>query len=665
MYRNAPYRLFKAAVVCVWFAAPLLLGTAAPRICHAEVTPRDSFLAIQRQVESIEARMVQTTVLIQLSDGSGSGVIVSPDGLILTAGHVLEGRPGRRVRIGLADGRSFTATVLGWDNDSDLGLAKIDEAVDLPFARLGDSSTLRRSQWILATGHPLGQHVGRPPVLRIGRILTVMNGKTPHDVNTITTDAPIISGDSGGPLFDLNGRVVGINSMVTSGGQRPMSLHSPINLGKGAIADALQGNTPQWTGPQYGFTRRINSAQAALNAGDGETALNYARQAEETDPDSAAARILEARAAAKIGQTDVAFVALSAAIDRGYNDLESLRKDADLGSYTRLPKFAPLLARLEAINGLPGENKGDRLLLSADLAPKPSGGIVRVQSNGSTIALGAVMSTDGDVLTKASELPEGMLVCLLPDGRKVVAQRKGVDPAWDVALLRIDAVGLKPLPLADTARVGEWTYSPGIDGAPQAIGVVGVSDMPVANKGIAGKGTSKAYMGVQMGPADEDALRMANLTHGIAVRVQRDQPAARAGVFSGDIIYEIDDQPVHDADSVMDYLLKKHPGDSVTLKIVRERERHTIVVPLTTRPAGLMGRGGLAEFLSGDISHMQGPFTRVMHHDTALSPSAMGGPVLDSEGRCIGLNIARADRTSTYAIEVRDIKEIYAKLKRQ
>jgi serine protease Do len=210
---------------------------------NADVSPRDSFLAIQRQVESIQPRLVKSTVVIRMSDGSGSGVIVSPDGYVLTAGHVVEGRLGRRVEAVLADGRRFWATVIASNRATDLGIVKMNGAEGLPTAPLGDSSTLRRGQWVLATGHPLGQHAGRPPVLRIGRILRTMGGRMGRD--SITTDAPIISGDSGGPLFDLNGRIIGINSMITTGGPRMASIHVPVNLAKAAVAQSRPRCSPE------------------------------------------------------------------------------------------------------------------------------------------------------------------------------------------------------------------------------------------------------------------------------------------------------------------------------------------------------------------------------------------------------------------------------------
>jgi serine protease Do len=273
------------------------------------------------------------------------------------------------------------------------------------------------------------------------------------------------------------------------------------------------------------------------------------------------------------------------------------------------------------------------------------------------------MSSSGDVLSKASELPEGDLSAVLPDGRIAAVERIGTDPNWDVALLKVRASGLIAVKTADSAMAGQWTLTPDSDGGLVAIGMVGVAEMAVSGRGIAGRPTSKAYMGVQLRPLDKDDLAGLNLSQGVAVIVEPERPAARAGVQSGDVIYEVEGKSVGDPDVLMDLMLNKKPGDSVTLKLARGDERIEATVNLTTRPADLPGRGGMAEFLSGEVSRMAGPFPRVIHHDAILRPSQMGGPLVDADGKMIGPNIARADRTSTYAIPARDVLEIYGRLK--
>ncbi len=657
---RAPAR-FASAVTGVLLT---VLASPAARPSYAEISPRDSFLAIQRQVESIQPQLVKSTVLIRLFDGSGSGVIVSPDGFVLTAGHVVEGREGRRVTIGLSDGRSLPAIVVASNQQSDLGIVKISNVDGLPTSPLGDSSTLRRGEWVLATGHPLGPHAGRPPVLRIGRVQRVMGGRFGHETRSLSTDAPIISGDSGGPLFDLSGRVVGINSMITTGERRMASIHVAINLVKSAFARTLRGEAPDsWDGPPSAFDSDLHDGRAALQSGDFASAARLAKEAGEVDPTSATSRLLLARADVRGGQPQLALSAITQACDRGYNDSEAIRKDPDFAPLATQPALARLLDRLDAFNGIPGERKSDTTLFAPGAPANIGQGVVRIQAAGSDVALGTIVSSDGDILTKASELPVGSLTCVMPGGQSVPVMRRIVDNDWDVALVKVNVAGLKVLASSESPTVGEWTFSPDNVGALAAVGVVGVADMPVVGRGIAVKQTSKGYLGVQLEPLADDALKAAGVPQGIRVHVVPDLPAARAGVLEGDILIEAEGQPIHDPDAFMDLLVTKKPGDSVSLRLARGPERVTVSVSLTTRPTGILGRNGLPEKLSGEVSRMQGPFTHVLQHDSVLKPSAMGGPLLDTEGRFLGLNIARADRTSTYAIPARDLALIYSKLK--
>ncbi|HLJ54429.1 MAG TPA: trypsin-like peptidase domain-containing protein, partial [Chthonomonadaceae bacterium] len=473
--------LVRAASVSGFALASLLSIAAAPTT--AEVSTHDSFLAIQKQVESIEPALVKSTVVIRLPDGSGSGVIISPDGLVLTAGHVVEGREGRRVTVVLFDGRSMQATVIGSNRDSDLGLVRVSDASGLPAAPLGDSSTLRRGEWILATGHPLGQHEGRPPVLRIGRILRVGN-RYGRDTRSVTTDAPIISGDSGGPLFDLTGHVVGINSMITTGQQRQTSIHIPVNMAKSAVARCLHGEPPDsWEGPPAALLTDLRDAQAALQSGDASAATRIARDAIEADQTSAAARMVLAHSEARSGHAQLALAAISQACDRGFNDPEAIRMDSDFAALRKEPALERILERLDAYNGIPGDRKTDTAMFLTGAPRDLRGAAVRILSGGSDVALGTVMSVDGDILTKASELPEGPLTCVGPDGQTAALARAGTDPAWDVALLKTNAGGLKLLPTAEAGSVGEWTFSPDASGSLAALGMVGVLDMPVHGQG--------------------------------------------------------------------------------------------------------------------------------------------------------------------------------------
>ena len=149
--------------------------------------------------------------------GSGSGVIVSPDGLVLTNNHVIDG--AARIDLALADGRVFRARVIGRDADTDLAVLRGETTETLPAASLANSKLVRPGQIAIAIGNPLGfqSTVTAGIVSAVGRSLRASNGGLIGDV--IQTDAALNPGNSGGPLVNSAGRVIGINTAVIAGAQ--------------------------------------------------------------------------------------------------------------------------------------------------------------------------------------------------------------------------------------------------------------------------------------------------------------------------------------------------------------------------------------------------------------------------------------------------------------
>ena len=162
-------------------------------------------------------------------EGVGSGFIVSADGYILTNAHVVEN--ATRVTVRLTDRREFQAKVVGSDDKSDVALIKID-AKNLPTVRIGDPSKLRPGQWVVAIGSPFNfsNSVTAGIVSALGR--EVRGGSAYNYVNFIQTDVAVNPGNSGGPLFNMYGEVVGINSQIYSntGSYAGLSFAIPIDI---------------------------------------------------------------------------------------------------------------------------------------------------------------------------------------------------------------------------------------------------------------------------------------------------------------------------------------------------------------------------------------------------------------------------------------------------
>lgn len=280
----------------------------------------------------------------------------------------------------------------------------------------------------------------------------------------------------------------------------------------------------------------------------------------------------------------------------------------------------------------------DTLRAFADVSAMTRQSVVEVNVNEDAVALGAIVESDGLILTKASELKPGKLTCWLANGRELPARRLATDDDADVALLRVPTNGLKAIRWAtETAELGQWAITPNLSSVPQAAGIVSASSRKIRPQ--------RAYMGVVFSrgtPLPEIG------------EVDAAMGAAKAGLVPGDIIAEIDGTTVTNKDQVYDMLGDFREGQSVKVNIYRGQKHFETNITLITPREGRFAQELIFEEhenrMSGDISSRALGFDSVIEHDTVLEPWMCGGPLVDLDGRAIGLNIARASRVATYAL---------------
>ena len=204
--------------VCMLVAGLAIPSASAGLAADAPEALKERQSQLMKAVEKVRGAVVG------VSDGMGfgSGVVVTGDGIVLTASHVVDQqrrfgsrrRGGDRpITITFPDGSEYRASLLGKNADADAAVIRITEpwrnGPEFPHAEMGKTSETKVGQWCFAMGHPGGYRQERQAPLRFGRVLSVGS-------RTVVSDCAILLGDSGGPLFDMEGRVIGIHSMITS-----------------------------------------------------------------------------------------------------------------------------------------------------------------------------------------------------------------------------------------------------------------------------------------------------------------------------------------------------------------------------------------------------------------------------------------------------------------
>lgn len=264
--------------------------------------------------------------------------------------------------------------------------------------------------------------------------------------------------------------------------------------------------------------------------------------------------------------------------------------------------------------------------------------VAQVLSGGRPVALATIVSADGYLLTKRSELSGDPIRIRLHDGRLYPARVAAVRRRNDLALLRIDAnVSLTPLRFVDhTPSVASFLVSVGRTGRPIGLGVLGVRARKIDHQG---------RLGVMLiDNADGRA---------VVEDVFPNSGAMSAGIIAGDLIIAINGRSEVNKSSVIETLRGMFPGEDVRLTILRPNTNQgveTLEMDARIRDFDLMRESENDSRVNGPRSDRLSGFDRVIQHDTVLDPDECGGPILDTSGRVIGINIARAGRVVSYAL---------------
>lgn len=271
------------------------------------------------------------------------------------------------------------------------------------------------------------------------------------------------------------------------------------------------------------------------------------------------------------------------------------------------------------------------------------------------IGYGVVISPDGHILTKASEVLDKAGLSLTVDQTnyqdvKVVM----IDPTWDVALLKVEASGLVPVNYAPTSAVsqGAWVVANGATTRTSRRLLAGIISAKIREIPASGG----AALGVILN-AKSKVLEIDDVN---------DKSGAKdAGLQKGDVILSIEGRKMKKIEEVAEVLKDRKAGSTVKVTYRRKEEETTVDVRLAARGEMFTDQMNRNDQMSGDFSPRRSGFPRVIQHDILGSRSIQGGPLLDLDGRCIGMNIARANRAESFAIPVEDLKEIAARLMKQ
>lgn len=571
---------------------------------------------IRKVVDSVQSSVVAV---------GATGLMVSSDGYVLTCAHGGL-KPGAVLPITFSNGGKLEGKRLGADDGQDVALFKATANGDLPFMDLGTPVPLRAGQWVVITGYPRPVDHGKPPLVRLGRIV----GYNPWWLNIDAIGAP---GDSGGPLFDLEGRLIGTHR----GFADPFIKFANVNAFRSswrklvddngvaslASGEALLGVLPK-VNTHAAEVGEVVVSSPAETAGirPGDVIMRFDGQPVEQFAD-----LLDPLRRKNPGdkvQVDIrrADETIHVAVTLGKSNSQSDILKPMFDSYEWFWRYCDdETAR--------NNHRAIKAAFRSTVAPVRLA-TVSIVIDDQPVGLGAVVDAEGLIVTKASFLKEN-IQCRLSDGRSMKATVVGSSDTHDLALLKVASIDLPVVQWRTGASppAGSLLAAVGAQEDPLAVGVAGA--LPRTVPGVLSANVALSEQGV---------LRV--------IAVEAASAAERAGLRSDDAIVTVGGAQVQSTGQWRQ-ILDKHPrGTPLELVITRgddRPQRMQINVPRFGSPAAIL-------------------------HDAMVRANESGGPLVDLGGKVVAINVAdrhsrlsENDIATNIAVPAADVQNIVEQLR--
>ena len=594
---------------------------------------------IYSTIDSVTPAVVSISVGRRSTVSAFSGVIVSKKGHVLSAGHAV--RPGSKYRVLLPDGRRLDARGIGSNSIADCALIQITADFDeLPYAQMGESKSLVKNQPCLSISYPGGQRAELDPVVRFGHLVRDGGG-----TRMLQSTALMEPGDSGGPLFDLDGRVIGIHSRITEGMEQ--NFEAPIDTFTKFWNELNREKSFTQSGPS------VPKLGLRGIEGDAETGVSV----ESVVADSLAEEhgikpddVIESVHGIETTSMNALRKAMAAVRDDDAKEftMQILREEEpielkipfeyvdDTAPEIALPVYDdrefPKPTGIEELANLPKEFSELESELDDACVDISS---TRTEGGKELSIIGTRIKGTRFIISKSSMVGDNPTV---NDKELEVVER---DEENDLVLLETSAENADGVDIGQQADValktGSFLITPDSNGA----GMVSVvSTKPFTSP----KQRRPGFLGVR--PADHKDNGGAVLE-----MVNRGGAAKRAGLKAGDIVTKLNDTVITDQSDMRKFLGEVKPGATVVATIMRDEEELEKTIELgefkTNHSADRVAK-----------SARRDGFSKVILHDADLKPADCGSPVFDLKGNFIGLNIARNSRVRSYLIPRKLVKEL-------